>query len=169
MGSVRSLPTDFPSLGAPWLLSGLAALAGRAKLAERLPTLINVLISNVPGPQFPLYFAGAKLATYYPVSIPAHGSALNMTVQSYNGALEFGLTACRRTVPDITDLADYVVEEHHKLYTQVVGEAQVQAQAPKAAAAATPVVRKSSPRRKTATAPPAKKAARPRAASQRAA
>jgi diacylglycerol O-acyltransferase len=120
MGSVRSLPTDFPSLGAPWLLSGLAALASRAKLAERLPTLINVLISNVPGPQFPLYFAGAKLATYYPVSIPAHGSALNMTVQSYNGALEFGLTACRRAVPDVADLADYVVEEHQALLAQVL-------------------------------------------------
>ena len=66
MGSIRALPTDFPSLGAPWLLSGLAALAGRAKLAERLPPLINVLISNVPGPQFPLYFAGAKLADLLP-------------------------------------------------------------------------------------------------------
>jgi len=166
MGSVRALPTDFPSLGAPWLLSGLASLAGRAKLAERLPTMINVLISNVPGPQFPLYFAGAKLATYYPVSIPAHGSALNMTVQSYNGALEFGLTACRRTVPDIADLADYVVDEHHKLLAQVVGEAP--APAPIAAAEPTPAVRKSSPRRRAATAPAARKAARPRAASPRA-
>ena len=115
MGSIRALPTDFPSLGAPWMLSGLAALAGRAKLAERLPPMINVLISNVPGPQFPLYFAGAKLVTYYPVSIPAHGGALNMTVQSYNGSLEFGLTACRRALPDVADLADYVVEEHRKL------------------------------------------------------
>ncbi|HSO33451.1 MAG TPA: WS/DGAT domain-containing protein, partial [Labilithrix sp.] len=103
IGNIRALPTDFPSLGAPWMLSGLAALAGRSKLVEKLPPLINVLISNVPGPQFPLYFAGAKLLTYYPVSIPAHGGALNMTVQSYNGSLEFGLTACRRAVPDIAD------------------------------------------------------------------
>jgi WS/DGAT/MGAT family acyltransferase len=159
MGSVRSLPTDFPSLGAPWLLSGLAALAGRAKLAERLPPLINVLISNVPGPQFPLYFAGAKLATYYPVSIPAHGSALNMTVQSYNGALEFGLTACRRALPDLGDLADYVVDEHRKLHAQVVGEAR--AAAPAATAVAAPAPRKTRPRRKAAPAAPAAPAAKP--------
>jgi diacylglycerol O-acyltransferase / wax synthase len=119
IGNIRALPTDFPSLGAPWMLSGLAALVGRSKLVERLPPLINVLISNVPGPQFPLYFAGAKLLTYYPVSIPAHGGALNMTVQSYNGSLEFGLTACRRAVPDIADLAELVVDEHHKLLQQI--------------------------------------------------
>ena len=123
IGNIRALPTDFPSLGAPWMLSGLAALAGRSKLVEKLPPLINVLISNVPGPQFPLYFAGAKLLTYYPVSIPAHGGALNMTVQSYNGSLEFGLTACRRAVPDIADLADLVVEEHHKLLLQISARA----------------------------------------------
>jgi diacylglycerol O-acyltransferase / wax synthase len=40
--------------------------------------------------------AGAKMVHYFPVSIPYHGSALNITVQSYAGLLEFGLTACRR-------------------------------------------------------------------------
>jgi diacylglycerol O-acyltransferase len=43
-----------------------------------------------------LYMAGAKMVHYFPVSIPYHGSALNITVQSYAGLLEFGLTACRR-------------------------------------------------------------------------
>ena len=136
MGNIRALPTDFPSFGAPWMLSGLAALAGRSKLAERLPPVINVLISNVPGPQFPLYFAGAKLLTYYPVSIPAHGSALNMTVQSYNGSLEFGLTACRRALPDIADLVDDVVQEHRKLLAQVMAKAPPAAEAAAAPAAA---------------------------------
>ena len=65
-------------------------------LASRLPAAGNVLISNVPGPPMPLYTAGAKIAHYYPVSIPYHGSALNITVHSYAGLLEFGLTACRR-------------------------------------------------------------------------
>ena len=172
MGNIRALPTDFPSLGAPWLLSGLAALAGRAKLAERLPAMINVLISNVPGPQFPLYFAGAKLETYYPVSIPAHGGALNMTVQSYNGSLEFGLTACRRAVPDVGDLADYVVEEHRALLAQVqaglpaaASTASAKAGPAKAVAAkALPVKAAAAPRKKAvAAAAPAKKASRPRA------
>ncbi|MCX7893225.1 MAG: wax ester/triacylglycerol synthase family O-acyltransferase, partial [Burkholderiales bacterium] len=109
------MPTDFPSLGAPWIMSGLASLYGRSQLADRLPPLANVAISNVPGPQFPLYFAGGRLTTYYPVSIPAHGVALNITVQSYDGKMEYGLIACRRAVPDVYDLADYVVKEHERL------------------------------------------------------
>ena len=110
-----AMPTDFPSLGVPWLMSGLVSLYGRSRLANRLPPIANVAISNVPGPQFPLYFAGARLAGFFSVSIPGHGIALNMTVQSYNGSLEVGLTACRRALPDVADLADHVVEEHHKL------------------------------------------------------
>jgi diacylglycerol O-acyltransferase len=110
-GEVKgAIPTDFPSFGAPWLLSGLASLYGRSGLANTVPQIANVIISNVPGPQFPLYLAGARIATYAPVSIPGHGMALNITVQSYNGTLEVGLTACRRAVPDIADLADYLME-----------------------------------------------------------
>ena len=72
-------------------------------LAERLPALANVAISNVPGPPVPLWLAGAKLRHYYPVSIVTHGLAFNITVQSYAGSLEFGLTACKDIVarPDI--------------------------------------------------------------------
>ena len=109
------LPTDFPSFGAPWLMSGLASLYGRSKLANIIPPIANVAISNVPGPQFPLYLAGAKMATYYPVSIPGHGIALNITVQSYNGSLEYGLTACRKALPDVRDLADYIGDAHREL------------------------------------------------------
>ncbi|HXE50331.1 MAG TPA: wax ester/triacylglycerol synthase family O-acyltransferase [Ramlibacter sp.] len=135
-GSIKAaIPMDFPSFGAPWLMSGLASLYGRTHLADRLPPLVNVAISNVPGPQFPLYFAGAKLAEWYPVSIATHGVALNMTVQSYNGAVEFGLTACRRAVPDVADLGDYVVEEHRKLMALV---ASLEAAAPAAAPAPAP-------------------------------
>lgn len=64
LGSVRALLTDFPSFGAPWVFSALASLASRVKLADRLPTTMNVGISNVPGPQTPLYFAGAKRLTF---------------------------------------------------------------------------------------------------------
>jgi WS/DGAT/MGAT family acyltransferase len=97
------IPTDFPSLGAPWLLSGLVSLYGRSGLADRL-RIANVAISNVPGAQVPLYLAGAKMLDYYPVSIVAHGVALNITVQSYMGQLCFGLIACRRAVPDVRDI-----------------------------------------------------------------
>ena len=64
----------------------------------------------------PLYMAGAKVDTYFPVSIPAHSMALNMTVQSYNGTLDYGLIACRRAVPDIGEPADYVVKAHQELH-----------------------------------------------------
>ncbi|MEJ8821041.1 wax ester/triacylglycerol synthase family O-acyltransferase [Variovorax humicola] len=113
MGHVKAaIPTDFPSFGAPWLVSGLASLYGRSRLANVIPPIANVVVSNVPGPQVPLYIAGARLVTYYPVSIPGHGMALNMTVQSYAGSLEYGLIACRRAVPDIGDLGDLVLAEH---------------------------------------------------------
>jgi diacylglycerol O-acyltransferase / wax synthase len=116
-GSLKAVvPTDYPSFGAPWLMTGLATLWGRSKMADNLPPIANVTISNVPGPQTPLYMAGAKVDTYFPVSIPAHGMALNMTVQSYNGTLDYGLIACRRAVPDITELADYVVQAHEELH-----------------------------------------------------
>jgi WS/DGAT/MGAT family acyltransferase len=92
------LGVDMPVTGAPWLMTGLASLYGRSNLARRVPQVGNVAISNVPGPAMPLYMAGARMTHYYPVSIPGHGLALNITVQSYAGSLEFGLTACRRVL-----------------------------------------------------------------------
>ena len=116
LGRVKTaIPTDFPMLAAPWLMSGLASLFGRSRLANVLPPLANLVISNVPGIQQQLYFAGARIISYYPVSIPAHGMALNVTVQSYNGRLDYGLIGCRRAVPDIMDLADALLAEHRKL------------------------------------------------------
>lgn len=92
------LGVDVPLLGAPWLMTGLASLFGRSGLASRIPSAANVTISNVPGIPVPLYMAGARMVNYYPVSIPYHSVALNITVQSYAGQLEFGLTACRRAL-----------------------------------------------------------------------
>jgi diacylglycerol O-acyltransferase / wax synthase len=116
MGRVKTaIPTDFPLLGAPWLVSGLASLFGRSRLANVMPPIANVLISNVPGSPVPLYLAGAKVISYYPVSIPAHSVALNVTVQSYDGRLDYGLIACRRAVPDINDLGDFLLAEHQSL------------------------------------------------------
>lgn len=109
------LPTDLPSLGVPWLMSGFASLYSRARLGDKLPPLANVLISNVPGTPGPMYMAGARMASFYPVSIPMHGIALNITVMSYNGALDFGLIACRRAMPDVRELAKYMAEAHLEL------------------------------------------------------
>lgn len=109
------LPTDFPSLGAPWLFSALANGFARSRLANAMPAFANVVISNVPGPNITLYFAGAKQISTYPVSIPYHGMALNITLQSYNGWLDFGLIGCRRVMPDIADLGKYMQAAHAEL------------------------------------------------------
>src|SRR5574340_322102 len=94
------VPLDFPSIGAPWLLHGLAELYGRARIAERMPPLANVVISNIHGPDVPLYVAGARMSGYWPVSIVDHGLGLNITVMSYAGAMGFGFTTARAAVPD---------------------------------------------------------------------
>ena len=91
-------------------MPGAVSLHGRSRRADRLPWIVNVAISNVPGPQHPPYFAGAELAGFFPVSIPAHRIALNMTVQSHDSALEIDAMACRRAMPDVTDLADHGVQ-----------------------------------------------------------
>ncbi|MET3497127.1 WS/DGAT/MGAT family O-acyltransferase [Variovorax boronicumulans] len=106
---------DFPSFAAPWFMSGMASLVGRSGLVNVLPPMINVAISNVQGAPFPMYFAGALVTCNYPVSIAAHGTALNVTVQSYNGRMDYGLIACRRAVPDIIEIGDYMLLEHRLL------------------------------------------------------
>jgi diacylglycerol O-acyltransferase len=106
-GGVKDIaPKDYTVLGAPLLLPGLMQFYGRSGLADVLPSAVNLVISNTPGPPFPLYCAGARILSMYPVSIPIHGIALNMTVQSYQDRLDFGITADRRAVPDIGKLAD---------------------------------------------------------------
>jgi WS/DGAT/MGAT family acyltransferase len=80
----------------------------------------NLVISNVPGPKEPLYFNGATLEGSYPLSIPHHGQAMNITVTSYNGNLEFGIVGCRRTVPRLQRLLTFLDESLQEL-TESVG------------------------------------------------
>ena len=99
------LPTDYPSIGVPWLIEAAALLYGRARVAEKLPQLANLVISNVPGPQVPLYLAGARVLTNFPTSIVVHGLALNITVQSFDAHMDFGLMADAAALPDVKALA----------------------------------------------------------------
>ncbi len=104
------LPTDYPSLLAPWIVGGLnkaySGLNTRMGLADKMPVVANVAISNVPGPPMPLYLAGAQMLSFHPMSIIVHGMALNITVQSYAGKVDFGVIACGKAVPDVKKLAD---------------------------------------------------------------
>jgi WS/DGAT/MGAT family acyltransferase len=99
------IPTDFPTLGMPWLFGAAAALYGRARLADRIPPLANLVISNFPGPTTPLYLAGARLLTWWPLSIVEHGLGVNVTAQSYAGSLEFGIVAARDALRDTAGFA----------------------------------------------------------------
>ncbi|MDO9284000.1 MAG: wax ester/triacylglycerol synthase family O-acyltransferase [Aquabacterium sp.] len=107
MGGLKSvLPTDFPSIGMPWLIEAAAALYGRARVADRIPLVANLVISNVPGPPVALYMAGARMLCNYPTSIVVHGMGLNITVQSYDRNMDFGLMADAQAMPDVRSLAD---------------------------------------------------------------
>ncbi|WP_374565474.1 wax ester/triacylglycerol synthase family O-acyltransferase [Ideonella sp.] len=109
MGSLKSvLPTDFPSIGVPWLMEAARSIYGKAKVAERIPPVATLAISNVPGPQVPLYLAGARMLTNYPTSIVVHGLALNVTVQSFDKHMDFGMMADAAAMPDVARYAEAV-------------------------------------------------------------
>ncbi|HJP03336.1 MAG TPA: WS/DGAT domain-containing protein, partial [Planctomycetota bacterium] len=88
-------------LMAPVGVQLLTGTAGRTRPA------FNVMVSNVPGPKDTLYLRGAKLASFYPLSIPFHGYGLNITVNGYAGTLNFGFIGCRDALPRLQRLAVY--------------------------------------------------------------
>lgn len=92
-------------LGAPIVVQILALLYSRSNLSDLLPPAANVTISNVPGPRKTLYAVGAELLNIYPVSIAVHGQALNITVQSYQDQLDFGLIAGANVAPNLQGMA----------------------------------------------------------------
>jgi len=108
-------PLELSLPGAPMVIAGFAQLVARARFFDVAPPLMNVVISNVPGPRQPMYCAGAAARHYFPVSIPYHGCALNITAQSYLDQIEFGLVSCRATVPDVQAIAELMVDEFETL------------------------------------------------------
>lgn len=109
------IPTDFPSIGVPWLVGGLASLYGKTRLASAIPPIANLVISNVPGPPVTLYAAGLPMRAYWPLSIVEHGLGVNITVMSYAGSLDFGIVVARKAVPDPRKLAQALLEAHEEL------------------------------------------------------
>ena len=93
-----------------------AVFSRAARLTFRLSTsrpgrpAWNLVISNVPGVQFPLYLAGAKLVANYPVSVITDGMGLNITVMSYDGHLDFGIVGDRDQIPDLWCMIDWLRE-----------------------------------------------------------
>ncbi len=105
-----NLLADVTQFAMPALAGQAARMAARLRLVEWLNPF-NLIISNVPGPNVALYYAGARLLAYYPLSAIADGQGLNITVMSFEDGMHFGLIACRELVPDLDVMAGYLVEE----------------------------------------------------------
>lgn len=118
-----------PDLNIPGISAishALIAAYGRSRLVGRPPLLGNLVISNVPGPSQPLYIAGARIASMYPCSIPFHGQALNITVESYCDRLDVGLIACRAAVPDVAQIGDRLAVALAELRQAILPEPAVE-------------------------------------------
>ncbi len=94
-------------LMAPSATQVLTAMTG---LKAPMPFTFNLCVSNVPGPKSELFYRGARLEANYPLSIPIHGMALNITCQSYAGTLNFGFIGDRDALPHLQRLAVYTGE-----------------------------------------------------------
>ncbi|MDQ1646018.1 MAG: diacylglycerol O-acyltransferase / wax synthase [Cryptosporangiaceae bacterium] len=100
---------------APPTLHALGAKAASG-LSRRL---FNIVVTNVPGPQFPLYAAGAKMLEVYPVVPLARGQAISIGLTSYNGGVYFGLNADRDAMPDVDVLAGLIEESLGELVESI--------------------------------------------------
>ena len=82
-----------------------------SRTSDSGPVPFNLMISNVPGPQHPLYVSGAQVKAHHIVSAVADGMGLNVSLLSLDGHLDFGLVADRELVPDLWTLMTYIEEE----------------------------------------------------------
>jgi diacylglycerol O-acyltransferase len=117
----KALPARLLQDSSEFVPPAVFARAARVTLslaATRTP-IWNLVISNVPGPQFPMYCAGAQVTALYPVSVISDGIALNITVFSYCGHLDFGIVADRERVPDVWMLIDWLREALDELSAAV--------------------------------------------------
>lgn len=107
---------------APGVAQTLAAMTG---VRNPLPTTFNLVLSNVVGPRHKLYLRGAELEAVYPISIPAHGMVLNITLETYAEKMCFGFTGDRDALPSLQRLAvftgDALTELEAALHLPVAG------------------------------------------------
>jgi WS/DGAT/MGAT family acyltransferase len=115
----RALPADLlqdaNQFIPPALFSRAARLTFSLSASRRSHPVWNLVVSNVPGPQFPLYMAGARLEAQYPISVVTDGMGLNITVMSYRGQLNFGIVADREQMPDVWSLIEWLGEAADEL------------------------------------------------------
>lgn len=100
--------TDWAEWATPRTFGLAARLYSSMNLANSHRPIHNLVISNVPGPDFPLYMSGAEMVATYPMGPIMDGAGLNITVMSYRDNIDIGFLACTDLVPDVWDLADAV-------------------------------------------------------------
>ena len=85
----------------PGMLAGVAGrLVARTGLMRRMAPMANCVVSNVPGPQVPLYFTKAEMVANFGLGLPLDGMGLFHAVLSYNGAVTVSVVGCREQLPD---------------------------------------------------------------------
>jgi diacylglycerol O-acyltransferase len=89
----------------PSVFSAAARTYTRLRLADRHRPIHSLVISNVPGPDFPLYVGGAEIVAAFPLGPVMDGAGLNITVMSHRGVLNWGLIACTESVPGVDAIA----------------------------------------------------------------
>jgi diacylglycerol O-acyltransferase len=118
-----NLLQDWAEHAAPTTFALAARLYSSMNLGDRHRPIHNVVISNVPGPPFPLYYAGAQLQYTLPMGPVMEGAGLNITVLSYMDNVDVGFMACRELVPDVWSLARYVQDAMDELKAAVAADA----------------------------------------------
>lgn len=113
---------DWIEFAAPAVAARAARMYSRMRMADRHRPLFNVTISNVPGPPFPLYVAGAEVVSTNPIGPIFDGGGLNITVMSYQDRLDFGLLACPELIPDIGAVAGAISLALDELEAAVASE-----------------------------------------------
>ena len=109
------LMTDWGEYAAPRTFHLASRLYSQIGMANMHRPIHNLVISNVPGPSFPLYFAGAKLIAAYPMGPIMEGAGINVTVLSYEDNIDVGFMVDRELTPDVWDLAAAVEAAYDEL------------------------------------------------------
>lgn len=126
-----SYDADISLPGLPALMTGALRMAESANVADLTGTPLpcNLVVSNVPGPRETMYALGGRMLTHYPVSIPAHSQAVNITVQSYTDQMYFSITGCAAALPDADRLRDDMLTAFVELKNRLLETAPAKLQA----------------------------------------
>lgn len=152
---------DLFQFSSPALATAASRVSSQLRLSDHVDPPVNLVISNVPGPRQPLYFAGAKITHQFPLNVIIDGQGLSITVMSYLDRLDFGFVADRELLPDLSDLADVHIDEIGRLF-DATGVERTEASQPSHARSARSMATRAptrSPEKATAKTPVTTKAA----------